>query len=103
MAMHFITIISKHQGVKCICSVPSISSAFHLGYSPVRRVYDSDATDTHGLLEVKCPSVSSITECKYLVKDGATDNLHLKKTLEYYYQVQEQMGLTGASRCDFYV
>ena len=58
---------------------------------------------THGLLEVKCPSVSSITECKYLVEDGATDNLHLETTHEYYYQVQGQMGLTGASWCDFYV
>ena len=78
-------------------------SAFHLGCSPDRRVYDPDATDPRGLLEVKCPSVNSITECKYLVKDGATGNLHLKTTHEYYYQVQGQMGLTGASWCDFYV
>ena len=49
-------------------------SAFHLGCSPDRRVYDPDATEAHGLLEVKCPSINSITKCKYLVKDGATHN-----------------------------
>ena len=78
-------------------------SAFHLGCSPDRRVYDPDATDAHGLLDVKCPSINSITKCKYLMKDGATDNLHLKTTHEYYCRVQGQMGLTGASWCDFYV
>ena len=36
-------------------------------------------------------------------QDDATDNIHLKTTHEHYYHVRGQMGLTGASWCDFYV
>ncbi|KAF4118710.1 hypothetical protein G5714_000761 [Onychostoma macrolepis] len=64
----------------------------HLGASPDRKVVDS--TGVLGLLEIKCPDVDSVLECKYLSvkEDGA---LALKTSHEYHYQMIGQMGITG--------
>ncbi len=64
----------------------------HLGASPDRKVAES--TGVLGLLEIKCPDVDRVRECKYLSvkEDGA---LALKTSHEYYYQMIGQMGITG--------
>ena len=77
-------------------------SGFHLGCSPDRRVYDPDAQPVFGLLEIKCPSVETIADCKYLTVSNE-GRFQLKKTHEYYFQVMGQMGLTGSKWCDFFV
>jgi len=80
------------------------SCAF-LGCSPDRRVLDLDTTSSEwGLLEIKCTTHTSVTECDYLQKPrGNGGKLALKITHSYYYQVMAQMGLTGSSWCDFFV
>ena len=73
----------------------------YLGTSPDFKVYDPDATEKFGLLEIKCPSKESITEVPYIKeKDGEK---FLNRNHDYFYQVMGQLGLTGASWCDFMV
>lgn len=76
-------------------------SAFHLGSSPDRIVYDPEEENTFGLLEIKCPSANSVVDCKYLT--FVNNKLKLKENHEYYYQVVSQMGISGYSWCDFFV
>ncbi|XP_016115987.1 uncharacterized protein [Sinocyclocheilus grahami] len=72
----------------------------HLGASPDRKVVDSSGA--LGLLEIKCPDVNSVLECKYLsVKEDGV--LALKTSHEYHYQMMGQMGITGMTWCDFFV
>ncbi|KAL0151644.1 hypothetical protein M9458_053045 [Cirrhinus mrigala] len=72
----------------------------HLGTSPDRKVVDS--TGALGLLEIKCPNVDSVLECKYFYvrPDGV---FALKASHEYHYQMIGQMGITGMTWCDFFV
>ncbi|XP_056312920.1 uncharacterized protein LOC130228515 [Danio aesculapii] len=72
----------------------------HLGTSPDRKVVDS--TGALGLLEIKCPDVDSVLECKYFSL-GADGVLGLKTSHEYHYQMTGQMGITGLTWCDFFV
>ena len=77
-------------------------TACHLGCSPDRRVYDPDADEPYGLLEIKCPSVESVVDCKYIKR--TTDlSFKLNKNHAYYYQIMGQLGITGQMWCDFYV
>lgn len=78
-------------------------SAPHLGASPDRQVYDSQHPNPFGLLEIKCPSVDTIMDCKYLHVNRQTGNLQLKRSDAYYYQVMGQLGITGSEWCDFFV
>ena len=83
---------------------------FFLGCFPDGKVVDiACPEDQFGLAEVKCPSskfsVSPVEACSdpnfYLeIKDGIP---RLKKSHISYDQVQGQMALTGAKRCDFVV
>ena len=41
-------------------------SAFHLGCTPDRRVYDPEADEMYGLLEIKCPNKDHVAECTFL-------------------------------------
>ena len=77
-------------------------SACHLGCSPDRRVYDPDVPESYGLLEIKCPSKESVTQCPYLVL-RSNYKLQLKRTHEYFYQIMGQLFITGAPWCDFFV
>jgi len=61
-----------------------------------------------GVLEVKCPLSSAHTHpynanLPYLVTDGSSHKLILKKSHAYYSQVQGQMAVTGATWADFFV
>ena len=73
-----------------------------LAASPDRKVYNPARTDPFGLLEIKCPSVSSVLEVPYLERDGS-QNLHLKQNHNYYFQVLMQLAVTGLTWCDFFV
>ena len=71
----------------------------YLGTSPDFEVYDP--VNKFCLLEIKCPSKESITEVPYKKeKDGEK---FLNRNHDYFYQVMGQLGLTGASWCDFMV
>ena len=56
----------------------------------------------YGLLEIKCPQVGSVLECKYLTKDE-DGSLKLKRNHPYYYQVLTQLAVAGLEWCDFFV
>ena len=75
-----------------------------LGASPDRRVFDPDVNEW-GLLEIKCTTSNSVVNCEYLALPKTTESqqLMLKRSHEYYYQVMGQMGVTGAAWCDFFV
>ena len=76
---------------------PSVS---YLGCSPERRVYDPDAEDKYGLLEIKCTTFDSVSECTYLKLSNGI--LTLKKSHGYFNQVMGQLAFTGAPWCDFF-
>ena len=79
-------------------------SCSFLGASPDRRVYDPDVpSDPWGLLEIKCTMKESVAQCGYLSISKDTGHLELKRSHDYYCQVQGQMGLTGCTWCDFMV
>lgn len=52
-----------------LCGFVINPSAPYLGTSPDRKVFDPNAIPQFGLLEIKCPSKDSFTECKYLVEN----------------------------------
>jgi len=81
-------------------------SCFFLGASPDRRVYDTEEeVNKWGLLEIKCTAANSVSSCEYLIppKHSGRTQMQLKRSHDYYYQVMGQMGITGASWCDFFV
>ena len=53
---------------------------------PDRKVYNPERFPAFGLLEIKCPQVSSVLEVPYLVRDE-TGTMKLKRNHNYYYQV----------------
>jgi len=79
-----------------------------LGCSPDRKVYDIEAANQganpFGLLEVKVvkEGVSDFHNVRYIETDPITKELTLKRTHDYYYQVQCQLGLSGIEWCDFF-
>lgn len=79
-------------------------AAPHLGTSPDRKVIERGGSESpsYGLLEIKCPSKNSFTECPYLCKQ-ADGSYKLKECHAYHYQITGQLGLTGMSWCDCFV
>ena len=75
--------------------------ASHLGTSPDRKVFDQSTAMKFGLLEIKCPKVKSVIECKYLKE--VSGSYRLKHSHSYYYQMIGQMDITWMPWCDFYV
>ena len=73
-----------------------------LAASPDRKVYFPERFPAFGLLEIKCPQVSSILEVPYLSKDE-TGTMKLKRNHNYYYQVLAQLAVTGLDWCDLFV
>ena len=70
--------------------------------SPDRKIFDPSKTPKFGLLEIKCPKATSISELNYLAKNSA-GNMPLKTNHSYYYQIQTQMAVCGMLWCDFFV
>lgn len=57
-----------------------------------------------GLCEVKCPMVTAFKDYSHLEEvDEMDGHLKLKKSSEYYYQVQGQMAISNRAYCDFYI
>lgn len=71
----------------------------HLGASPDGKVVDPTEDPPYGLVEVKCPDIDSITEAKHIALSGG--QAKLRKSHQYYWQVQGQLGITGLAWCDF--
>ncbi|KAI2646375.1 hypothetical protein H4Q32_028342 [Labeo rohita] len=72
-----------------------------LGASPDGVVFDPTDNPQFGLVEIKCPNVKNIVDCKYLQMDHGF--LTLKKSHAYYFQVQGQLLVSGMQWCDFMV
>ena len=81
----------------------------YIGASPDGVVFDPTADTPYGLLEIKCPlsafdtDLTPVEACESpsfccVQRDGRPK---LKETHAYYYQVQDQMGVTGLKWCDF--
>ena len=72
-----------------------------LAASPDGKVFDPSEDPPFGLVEFKCPNVSSYVDCKYMtMKNGLPV---LKKQHAYYWQVQGQLLMSGLDWCDFVV
>ena len=86
-----------------------------MGASPDGLVVDTSEVDHPcGLLEIKCPvcgeTVSLLDLCTKTEHKPSTfflqyreGNYHLKRTHDYYYQVQGQLYVTARRWCDFVV
>ncbi|ROJ25243.1 hypothetical protein DPX16_20056 [Anabarilius grahami] len=72
-----------------------------LGASPDGVVFDPTKYPQFGLVEIKCPKVKNIVDCKYLQMDNGF--LTLKKSHAYYWQVQGQLLVSEMQWCDFMV
>ena len=73
-----------------------------MGASPDYIVFDpNENDDPFGLMEAKCLQCLSVRSAKCLrLVNG---ELKLRKTHEYYYHIQGQLGLTGMQWCDLMV
>ena len=64
-------------------------------------VYDPEGQPAFGLLEIKCPNVTSYVDCPYImIREGRHT---LKQSHAYYWQIQGQMLISGCDWCDFVV
>jgi len=73
-----------------------------LGASPDYIVYDpANSDNVFGCLEIKCLQASFVTDAKCLKTHNG--QLSLRKTHQYYYQIQGQLGITGLKWCDLMV
>ena len=75
-------------------------SAYFLGCSPDRRVYDS-SVDEYEFLEMKCPSIEKVSDCKCL--KVLNNQLSSKRNHDYFYQIMGQLGITGFAWFDFFI
>lgn len=91
------------------CGIVVAPSVCWLGVSPDRKIYDESAKDKYGLMEIKCPysyrektPTEALNDKTFYVEllNGVPK---LKRIHPYYLQIQGQMGVTGASWCDFVV
>jgi len=99
-AVHY-TKLTGHQVYPCGFVVNP--NAPHLGTSPDRKVIERGSeSPNYGLLEIKCPSKNSFTECPYLSKQ-ADGSYKLKECHAHHHQIMGQLGLSGMSWCDFFV
>ena len=81
----------------------------NLAATPDRKVIDFGCSQPFRILEVKCPStksyVTALNACaspKFCCEHEG-EQRRLKTNHECYAQVQGQLGITGASWCDFVV
>ena len=79
-----------------------------LAGSPDRLVEDSSCEPSHGLLEVKYlasvsgpPSTAIGKKANFCLERLDCGTVRLKRSHNYFYQVQDQMGCTGRQWCDF--
>ena len=88
--------------------VVSMASPF-LAASPDGKVIDRGCSKPFGLVEVKCPyskfHVSPLEACadETFYAENVNEKPRLKRGHQYYFQIQGQLGITGASWCDFVI
>jgi hypothetical protein len=83
----------------------------YLGCSPDGKVVDPISHPHFGIIEVKCPykyrgikpKEAAGIDKDFCLHVSPTGVLSLRQNHSYYFQVQGQMALTGASWCDFVV
>ena len=76
--------------------------AYWICASPARKVYIPDRVPSFGILEVKCPRVSSVLEAKCL-KHSPGQGHKLNRNDPYYTRIQTQLDVTGLEWCDLFV
>lgn len=95
----------KHKDVNVQeCGLFIAQNRFYIAASPDGLVNCSCCG--MGLLEIKCPSsianqIPNENNLNYLQKSSL--GISLKKTHQYYSQIQTQMAVTGRPWCDFFV
>ena len=102
-------LVNSGHPVKTFPSGFVVNAAFpFLGCSPDGKVIDVTEDSPFGIAEIKCPykhrNVTPETACagdSQFHLEKKDDFPSLKTTHKYYYQVQGQMGITGAKWCDF--
>lgn len=89
----------------CVCE----SHPF-LGASPDANVYDPSQQQPFGVVEIKCPfscrNMTPIQACSgncFCTLDLNGERLLLKRSHNYYCQIQGKMAISGRSWCDFVV
>ncbi|KAJ3655544.1 hypothetical protein Zmor_014669 [Zophobas morio] len=81
--------------------------ASHLGASPDGVVFDE--VHGYGLCEIKCPyskkweTIKEAAKMKNFCLALENGQTYLKRTHNYYYQIQGQMLITGLTWCDFVI
>ena len=102
--------LSMMAGLKSTCGLVLRPDNPVLGCSPDRCIVDPMSDPHYGIGEIKCPyTVRVITPLDAgkshteFCSEVHKDHLRLKRTQDYYIQVQGQMTLTGAKWCDFIV
>ena len=77
-----------------------------LAASPDGKVVDHSCSKSFGLVEVKCPfskfHESPLDACadESVFAENVNGQPRLKRGHQYYFQIQGQLGVTGASWCD---
>jgi hypothetical protein len=80
-----------------------------LGASPDFLVFDGAEANSSGIGEVKCPfskkdmTVDEACKDKNFCLQKLTGKIQLKKSHNYFYQIQECMATLNVSWCDFLV
>lgn len=80
-----------------------------LAASPDGKVIDHSCSKPFGLVEVKCPfskfHVSPLDACadESFFAENVNGQPRLKRGHQYYFQIQGQLAVTGASWCDFVI
>lgn len=84
-----------------------------LGASPDAYVNDPTSVDQYGLAEIKCPykyrdlspedAAMNLDFFCSLCVEGGVKVLHLKRTHDYYSQIQGQLAIVDRKWCDFIV
>jgi hypothetical protein len=90
-----------------------VSQNGFLAASPDGMVMSSETTaKCCGIIEIKCPysvrDISVAEACKqkgkgFFCELNPNDEIHLKRTHYYYYQIQGSMAIVGVEWCDFIV
>ena len=96
----------QHPGLKC-SPVGFVIDPAHpwLGASPDSIVNDTTALHPTGLLEIKCPFVQHISLDEYITSKSSclSSTKQLKRSHQYYFQIQVAMLVCNKQWCDLCV
>lgn len=102
---YFALLQQQHESFECSPAGLTVNPSFpHLGASPDGVVICKCCGA--GLLEIKCPykhrdrHPHDISDANYCLHEAA-EPVELKKTHDYYFQIQGQMAVCRTNYCDF--